>query len=247
MMMRKPLKFLVFGCSFLALTLGGCSALPGGKTDEETLVASGDSGGYRQIDQSQGLSPEELHARARAQVHPQEMVQHNQYVKTVDEIEREHENHNRVVAMERDVDVVKTQFKGLKDTVETAEARSPAFQNARIEPAAAGTSVQHVRFGAHPGKVRMVFDLNAPSGVQYDLDNKQNLLIVRLPGAKWNTKPEEAFNNGKVLRGYAAKTTEEGDALVVVKLKGPSKVLTSQKLGKNEQGYYRVFLDIAPL
>lgn len=245
-MMRMPSRFLLTCCSFLAFALGGCAELSLSRSDS-TGGADERQGTYRQVEHGGELSPEELHARAKARVEPTKMVQHNEYVKTVEQVQREQAQHSRVVELERDVDVVKKEFKGLKGTVQTAAARTPDFQSASIEPAAAGTSVKNVRLGSHPGKTRVVFDLNAPSGVQYDLDNANKLLVIKLPGAGWDTQRERIFNGDKVLKAYAAKTTNDGDAIIVVKLQRPAKVLRSEKLGKNDAGYYRVFIDVAPL
>lgn len=245
-MMRIPSKFFLTGCSLLALTLCGCGSLPTFDSDaRQTEVEDGDQT-YRVASNDGALSPEEMHKRARERVEPNAMVQHNEYVKTVDQIEREKAEQTRIVELERDMDVVKTEFKGLKETVQVAEARTPDFHST-IEPAAAGTSVKDVRFGNHPNKVRMVFDLSGPSGMQYDLDNENKLLVVRIPGAGWDTAREQAFPNGQYFEGYAAKTTDEGDALIVLRLKRSVKVLANQKLGKNAAGYYRTFLDVAPL
>ncbi|MCB9983531.1 MAG: hypothetical protein H6861_07665 [Rhodospirillales bacterium] len=205
---------------------------------EDTLERQGT---YEQVEKSDALSPEEQHRRAKALVDPNATVQHNRYVKNADEVRVAIEEHNRVVEMERDVSVVQNEFKGLKDAVSRAD----------IAPAAGSTTikahVQGVRLGEHADKTRLVLDLDAPGDFEFDLDNAQNLLVISLPGTAWSTASERVFNNSKVLRAYAAKPSQTGGSVVAVKLRGPSKVLGSAKLGKNAAGMHRIFLDVAPL
>lgn len=55
-----------------------------GPASSETVRS--EEGRYKQIEQIDSLSPEEQHARARALVEPDKMVQHNMYVKNADEV-----------------------------------------------------------------------------------------------------------------------------------------------------------------
>ena len=235
--------YLVGGVVLL-VGLGGCSGLYSGDGASETAYNDPD-GRYKQVEQGGGLSPEEQHRLARAEVEPTKMVQHNPYVKSADDVKMAENTHSRVVEMEREVDSVKKDFKGLKDTIQRADV---ATASSSIAPAS-GTAahITALRTGDHPGKTRLVFDLDASANFKYELDNKQGLLVIRVPAAQWNAPKERVFNNNKILQAYAAKQAKNGDALVALKLKGPAKVLASSKLGKNAAGNYRIFLDVAPL
>ncbi len=82
---------------------------------------------------------------------------------------------------------------------------------------------------------------------KFELDNAQNLLVISLQGARWDTAQERVYKNNKILQAYAAKAAKTGGSVVAIKLRGPAKVLRSAKLGKNAAGMRRIFLDIAPL
>ncbi len=223
--------------------LSGCSGLY--KGDDSEVASGGDYGRYKQVEQGGALSPEEQHRLARAQVEPTKMVQHNDYVKKAKDVKLAENTHSRVVELERDVGAVQKDFKGLKDTIQRADVASASSAIAPASGAAA--HVKALRTGEHPGKTRLVFDLDAAADFKYELDNKQGLLVIRLPSAQWDAPRERVFNNSKILQAYAAKSAQNGGALVALKLKGPAKVITSQKLGKNAAGDYRIFLDVAPL
>lgn len=234
---------------FVALMgLSACSAFPSYNDGNTEEASARTSGRYKQVEQGGALTPEEQHARARAQVEPTKMVQHNDYVKTVEQVKAEQDNHTRVVKMEQDIGAVKKDFKGLKDSIKRADVAAASAPSA-IAPASGAPSVHvsGIRTGEHPGKTRLVLDMDGAADFKYELDNQKNILVISLPSASWNTAKEQVFKNSKIIQAYAAKPSKTGGALVALKLKGPAKVLLSQKLGKNAAGDYRIFLDVAPL
>ncbi|MEZ5814189.1 MAG: hypothetical protein R3E13_05620 [Alphaproteobacteria bacterium] len=232
-------------CWALAV-LGGLGACSGTRYSEyEQAAVDEEQGAYRQVEKGAALSPEEQHRLARAKVEPTKMVQHNPYVKNARDVKLAENTHSRVVEMEREIDGVKKDFKGLKNSIAHADI---ALASSAIAPASgAGAHVKGLRTGEHPGKTRLVFDLDAPGDFKYELDNAQSVLIVRLPGAQWDAPGEKVFEGSKVFQAYAAKPAQDGGALVALRLKGPAKVVASSKLGKNEAGDYRIFIDVAPL
>ncbi|HOO82326.1 MAG TPA: hypothetical protein PK513_07485 [Alphaproteobacteria bacterium] len=231
-------------CVFcLPLVLAGCSFFPEfGPASSETVRS--EEGRYKQIEQIDSLSPEEQHARARALVEPDKMVQHNMYVKNADEVRQaqlDKDSSERVVKMERDIGFVQNEFKGLKNMFARDDIASVAGNSGAL------VSVKGVRLGEHPGKTRLVFDLDGPADFKFNLDNAQKLLVISLPGAGWTAAQEHVYKNNKILQAYAAKAAKAGGSVVVVKLRAPAKVLSSAKLGKNAAGMHRIFLDIALL
>lgn len=264
------IRFYLLSVSVLAM-LSACTA---GAPDEASApVASAASS-------KKVLSPEEAHKLARERVEPSEIVQHNEYVKTVAQMEAEREQrareaieqveqararaeakkteNQRVAVLEDGVDAVKTQFKGIKDmfsevkvtpATETATAPKVATRDAQASSAQSITSssIARVRTGEYPTKSRLVLDINGAAEFRYELDNANNLLIVRLPNSAWDAPSERVFNGSKALQAYAAKPAQNGGTLLAVKLNGPSKILASEALGKNDAGYNRIFIDVAKL
>ncbi len=244
--LKLPSRFCLLGSVFTLVSLSACSGFPGYKGESSETASNDGYGSYKQVEKGDALSPEEQHRLAKAQVEPTKMVQHNAYVKNAKDVKLAENTHSRVVEMEREIDIVKKDFKGLKDTIKRADVASAS---SAIAPAS-GTNFAHVkalRTGEHPGKTRLVLDVDASTDFKYELDNKQGLLVIRLPAAQWNAPSEKVFKNSRILQAYAAKPAKNGGALVALKLKGPAKVLASSKLGKNAAGSYRIFLDVAPL
>ena len=182
------------------------------------------------------------------------------------------EESQRVAVLEDGVEAVKTQFKGIKDMfdgVKITPAEDSSVQRTgetprvaeapKVEPSAQNVStsitsstVERVRTGEYADKTRLVMDLLVKSKggaaeFRYEMDAANNLLIIRLPNSAWGTAPEKLFSGSKVLKAYAAKPAQNGGTIVAVKLNGPSKVLASEVLGKNDAGYHRVFIDLAKL
>lgn len=237
--MRRYVQFfLVFVCMALALT--GCSFFSE-SGDAQKTSGQQNSYAYKPAKQTDELSPEEQHKRARALVDPNAMVQHNAYVKNAEDVKAGIDQHSRVAKIQDDVSGVQSEFKGLKSIISRADIVPPTPVKAT------GAHVQGVRLGEYPDKTRIVFDLDSAADFEFDIDNAENLLVISLPGTAWNTASERVFHTSKLLRAYVAKPAQAGGSVVAVKLRGPSKVLRSAKLGKNAAGMHRIFLDIAPL
>lgn len=224
-------------CGF-SLILAACSALPEYSAQDNGRTASND-GSYKLAKDIDDLSPEEQHARAKALVDPNKMVQNNAYVKNADQVRKEQESQTRVARIERGFSVVKNEFRGLIDSVTRANI-APASGSADV-------SVKAVRTGVYSDRTRIVFDLDGVSDFQFDLDNQKNLLVLHLSADGWDASADRIYSQDKILKAYAAKRSQNGGSVVALKLKGPAKVVRSQKLGKNAAGYNRIFLDIAPL
>jgi len=229
---------------YLPLFLAGCLTLPDHKAKDSQTVYERSESHVRSAKVDQALSPEEQHARAKALVDPTKMNQNNKYVKNAKDVERSQlykEQPTRVARLEQDLNIVQKEFKGLKSAVRRAEI-APASGNLTVQ-----AHVEAVRLGEYPNKTRLVFDLDRPAEFNFDVNNAQNLLVIRLPGTGWSTSTEYVFGGSKMLRAYAAKDAASGGSVVVVKLRGPAKVIASAKLGKNAAGKHRIFLDVAPL
>ncbi len=105
-------------------------------------------------------------------------------------------------------------------------------------------AVTDVRSGIHPGKTRLVLDLNAAGKFSYDLDNAEKLLLVELPGASWKAQPSRSFGNNPVIKSYTAQPSNGGTRLAI-ELKKPAKILASSALSPNAVHGHRIYLDIA--
>lgn len=256
------------GCSFLASLEPSQPSQPG-QTDQPVEARSVSQQTVSTGNNTVELSPEEVHAKAKALVNPAKNAQQNQYVKNVKDSKPtvSQKEPVRLARAENAIDRAASkqkQFKGFKDSVRENSAferraakslnasdrvRAPDSKTLAAIDASAGAnvSVKRVRAALHPGKTRLVFDLTGPADFKYELDNANNLLLIRLSADGWEAETERIFAQSKIFRAYAAKSAKNGGTIVALKLQKPGKVLFSQKLGKSEQGYHRVFFDVAPL
>lgn len=217
-------------------------------------------GPYPLVEQTD-KDPEAAHKQTRGKVNPDQIAGSKSYTGDARKSNVDEEVHTRVLKMERDIEVVANEFKGLKNIyagapgqVEPSSGKDARVALARTpEPVlnkelkGQGGTVQKVRTGEYPNRTRLVLDMNAPADFAYDIDEDQNLLVVRLSSTDWGAPKEQVFDKSAALQAYAAKIADNGQALVAFKLKGPAKVVRSEKLGKNAAGHYRIFFDISPI
>lgn len=90
--------------------------------------------------------------------------------------------------------------------------KKPVAKPAAVKAAAAG--VNNIRVGEHPGKVRIVLDVNGKPDFSTDLDRTENLLTVDLPGLPWHAANKAAFGKLPVVKGYTAKPAGSGSIVV---------------------------------
>lgn len=263
-MTLKSVSIRLFIVPAAVMILSGCSGSgfqPVGSTRassaENILEAEGP---YELVEQTD-KDPEAAHKKTRGKVSPDQISTSKSYTGDARKANVDENVHTRVLKMERDVEIVANEFKGLKNIygdaaqrVEPASGESTRVAMAKTnEPVLSkslktqGGTVEKVRTGEYPNRTRLVLDMNAPAEFAYDIDEEQNLLVIRLSSTDWNAPKEKVYDKSVALQAYAAKISDNGQALVAFKLKGPVKVLRSEKLGKNEEGRYRIFFDIAPI
>lgn len=260
-MMQKSFSNRWFFIPAVMLILGGCvnsGYKPVGTTKASSAENILDAEGAYPLVEQTDKDPEAAHQATRKKVNPKNLAKSGTYTGNAKTANVDEQVHTRVLKMERDVEIVATEFKGLKNVyqnnVEPASGESTRVAMASApEPVLSkslktqGGKVEKVRTGEYPNRTRLVLDLNAPAEFAYDIDEKQNLLVIRLSATEWGAPKEKVYGKSAALQAYAAKIADNGQALIAFKLKGPSRVLRSEKLGKNADGHYRIFFDVAPL
>ena len=258
-------KQLLMVCASVSVfALAGCSMAlapeynPGQEAmrgTEDVQVAAQSSGLDRNTDLQDPIAQ---HMAARQQVDPKNVNGSKAYTKDAKVAQAEIISHERVAKMERNLSQVKKDFMGFKGSLKTGALvnditpASGANGKAALDAGHVAAkpilySVQKVRIGEHADKTRLVMELNGASAFRYEMDNAKGVLVISLPEAQWDARPDMVFENSKILKAYAAKQSQSGGALVAIKLNGPSKVLRSEALGLNDKGVHRIFFDIAPL
>lgn len=105
-------------------------------------------------------------------------------------------------------------------------------------------TVKKLRIGEHPGKTRMVLDVNGPAQYSYDLDNNENLLVIELPDSGWAGKQSWSSSKAPLMSSYTVQPSGNGSR-VIIQLKKPVRVIYEDVLKPNGTPDYRIVLDLA--
>lgn len=108
-----------------------------------------------------------------------------------------------------------------------------------------GIIVKDLRVGEHPGKTRLVLDVNKATAYRYDVDNSENLLVVSLPQTKWQGTMQKTLRGSPMIASYSVQETGDGGSNLIIQLKKPAKVVYDDTLKPNGTPYYRIVLDVA--
>lgn len=113
----------------------------------------------------------------------------------------------------------------------TAMATAPtSFQTKTAPSPSAGTNVYDVRVGEHPGRTRIVIDVNAKTPFTADIDNSENILVVDLPQAGWSAATSKNLGNSGFLSSYKVENSGNGN-LIIFQLKKSARILSKEDLG----------------
>jgi hypothetical protein len=113
----------------------------------------------------------------------------------------------------------------LESTTITASSKIdsiPSTYNNNHIPAGA-TSVNQLRMGEHGDKTRIVLETNKATPYRFDVDNIENILVVELPDAAWNTAKERRITQSPLVQSYNVQDMGNGTRLMFV-LKEPIKI-----------------------
>ena len=111
---------------------------------------------------------------------------------------------------------------------------------------ASGVYVKNVRTGTFKGNTRLVLDLSRPAAdFSYDLDNRENLLVVEIDGAAWRAQAAQDMSDSDLINSVSGSTTRQGGGRMVVELSEQAKVVRAQKLPPTGNNGYRIFMDLA--
>ncbi|MCB9990420.1 MAG: AMIN domain-containing protein [Rhodospirillales bacterium] len=134
--------------------------------------------------------------------------------------------------------------------------RQPAYQPAATAPKQTGSggmtntagkgsvTVHKLRTGEHPDKTRIVLDVSGPASYRYDLDNKEHLLVIELPGANWAAPTQwKAKSKSPLLASYSVTPMDNGQR-VVIQLKKDTSVKYETVIKANGYKDYRIVIDL---
>ena len=95
-------------------------------------------------------------------------------------------------------------------------APTKSFQKKSAPPVQGGkASVYDVRIGEHPGRTRIVIDVNSKTPFNVDVDNNERIMVVDLPQAGWNTATVKSFARSPFVSSYKVETSGQGHILIL--------------------------------
>jgi len=266
---------LLLSVAVSTLALGACGLMEQGSKADSSESLLDAQGSWSMVEEDRQPIAD-LHKEARDGVHIDDMSRHLAYAKKLRSdhkkdtnfrllrLERQMSDVNRTLEKAlpgftaREYDsyaalglpepaVTKGKAKQAHKDAMKADKPAKAKKASRPSPSMAGpAAVQRVRIGDHPGKTRLVLDLNKPSHFSYDLDNQENLLLIDVSGAGWNAAEKKKIGKHPLIASYSAHDNGNGGTMLVVELKKSVKVLKTMALKPNAPGgYHRIVVDIA--
>jgi hypothetical protein len=237
----------------LALLLSGCiTGRQAAKSDTDYLEAQTPG---RLVEQNPN-DPLLMHMRARRQVDPNDFSKTAQYTKLATAEEKEHirnlyldtGGHPAPVQPSRVADAGLAVANAAPRQAVTQKNTEPQFFGESLPVSVGGAMVVDVRTGEHPGKTRIVLDLTATSGFEYDIDSDKNLVVLTLNHAGWSAPVQQVFKDHPLIQAYITRSAPNGGTIMALRLKRPAKVLMATAYEPNAEGRgHRVVLDIGPL
>lgn len=162
---------------------------------------------------------------------------------------------DRLVSIEEDVQTLIEQLEVIANgPTEATEATSiqPTMKKAlpSAKPSttlqAGAPQIQSIRLGEHPGKTRLVLDVNAPISFTADIDNTENILVIDVKQANWAAAPAKTFKNSAFVSSYKIQPSDNGaGSLVLVQLKKAAKIAYKDSLKALKGKGQRLVIDLS--
>lgn len=129
----------------------------------------------------------------------------------------------------------------------TAEKMSAPKEKAMATPPVTDgvASVYNVRIGTHPGKTRMVLDVNTKTPFTADLDNGEKILVIELPNANWTAAMNKSVNNPIIASYSVEKKDDAPGSMMIVQLKKGTSISYQQSLKALSGGGQRIVIDLS--
>jgi len=125
-------------------------------------------------------------------------------------------------------------------------ASKRSYQTKSAPPVQDGVaSIFDVRTGEHPGKTRIVLDINANTNYSVDIDNNESIMIVDLPNTSWNAPRNKSFPKSSVISSYNVEQSGNGH-LMVIQLKKNARLSYNKSLPSTKGIGRRIVLDVSP-
>lgn len=227
----------------ILIFLSGCQTLEIARTNQEDTTPPPTV----QIEQKQ-LSPLEQHlqARKKAKAH-QESSQYTQKV-SPDQKTVRFAGLN-LPGSKNPASTIKTVKPSKKPYTDSPEPKNTEIEKKLImlEPASGMTDmneVTNVRFGTHPDKTRMVFDMENEAEYTHHFDKNKKRLTITLPKTTWSVERNKTFQNHDLLQSYTVNSSSN-TTIMTLDFKAPSKLILAEKHSPNNVWGNRIVFDMS--
>ena len=132
-----------------------------------------------------------------------------------------------------------------------ADSRINSYQSGPSGFSASASSGQprilDLRIGNHPGKTRLVFDVEKPIDFQTQMIDGGKALVVRFDQGGWAGSAKGLYSSHELLQGYQAGAVSDGSE-IRFDLKKPADVSMKTVYPPNETyNNYRIVVDLSVL
>ena len=141
-------------------------------------------------------------------------------------------------------EIIRTQKPAIQRTAKPVSPKS--FQTKSAPPVQNGmATVFDLRTGEHPGKTRLVMDVNTKASFSVDIDNGENIMVIEIPNANWTARTTGSLPKSKVIQSYSVETNDNG-ALLIAQLKRNARIAYKDDLPSNKGNGRRIVIDVSP-
>lgn len=258
---------LVCLCACSVLVLSACgdkgASMSKGADDKEIKTTSHINSADPDLKLDRGMNPKNIFgANLRSDSERMDRLE-RAVQKMRNEFDSVRPSIRRLMAIEADIQNLIGELK--KMTEDTAMAATPAPMVERTPPPQAAAkkspaqkmatkkappvqngkaSVYDVRIGEHPGKTRIVLDVNAKARFSTDIDNSERIMIVELPDASWGTSSSKNFSRSPHLASYKTESAGNG-TMLIFQLRKAAKITYKDDLPSNSGSGRRIVIDLS--
>jgi hypothetical protein len=108
-------------------------------------------------------------------------------------------------------------------------------------------AITEMRVGENRGYIRVVLESQNPVSYNYEVDNENKIILVRLPGSRWSAPQSGSVPQAPLITEYQVAPDNLGGSNLALQLNGRARVLKAQTLGPEHGKGHRIVIDIAAL
>ena len=121
----------------------------------------------------------------------------------------------------------------------------PALLSIDQPPVDTQATVNSVRIGEHPEKIRITLDLSAPTSYRVLEQNDQARILVELPAATWVATRTWQAAQLNIVSGFTVEEMKEGGTRLIINAVKGITVREEALLEPNGSKGHRLYIDIS--